>query len=108
MVDRSPYLNTGKDEYYENYQINRNISYARGEDKKRGADYALFLTPRANDDTGISAGRDYIDSFHNDHILNLYWEDIIAITQREVKDIPEMADYYRKFFDKYIKIFDEI
>jgi hypothetical protein len=108
MVDRSPYLNIGKDEYYENYQINRNISYAREKDKKRGADYVLFLTPRANDDDGLSAGRDYIDSFHSDHILNLYWEDVIAITQSAVKDIPELEDYYGKFFEKYIKIFGEI
>jgi hypothetical protein len=66
------------------------------------------LTPRANDDTGICAGRDYIDSFHNDHILNIYWEDVLALTRSAVNGISELDDYYGKFFDKYIKIFDEI
>jgi hypothetical protein len=102
MVDRCPFLNIEKENFYKNYQINRNISYA-----KEG-DCVLFLTPKANDAKGICSGRDYIDSFQNDHILNLYWEDVVEITRTVVKDIPELEDYYSKFYKKYIKIFKEI
>ena len=102
MVASSPYINSNEEEFYGNnhYQINRNICYA-----KEG-DIVLFLTPRANDSAGLVEGRNYIDSFtsKNPKIMNIYWEDIIEMLMKLIKNEPELVDYYEKFKEKYIDI----
>lgn len=98
MVLSSPFIEVDKDEFYKNFQINRNIVYASKND------YVVFLTPLANQEAGIEAGRNYIDSFRNPHIKNLYWEELIEKTIDSVNDYPELKEYYEKFYDKYIKI----
>lgn len=100
MVSACPFLAVGKEEFYENYQINRNIVYAGA------ADYVLFLTPAANHENGIEKGRAYIDKLNNSHIKNLYWEEMIAKTKTSVCDFSEIREYYEKFYNKYIRILD--
>lgn len=100
MVEDSPFLNIGKLEFYQNYQVNRNIAFAEAED------YVLFLTPRANDARGIQKGRAYIEGFHNSHIRNLYWEDIVENTFAAVKDYIDLQKYYLNFYGKYIEILE--
>lgn len=101
MVDQSPFLNVNRETFYKTYyQINRNIVYAKADD------YVVFLTPSANDAKALVAGRNYIDGMKNPHICNLYWEDVIGITQNTVKDCEELKDYYLKFHHKYIEILD--
>lgn len=102
MVNRSPLLNVDRETFYKpHYQINRNIVYAKAED------YVVFLTPRANDAKALIDGRNYIDGMQNPHICNLYWEDVIGITQSTVKDCKELKDYYFKFYHKYIEILNQ-
>lgn len=91
-------LNIGKKEFYDNYQINRNILYAEEND------YVLFLTPKENDADGILKGRDYIDGLNNPNVKNLYWKDIADLTMKAVENNRELCDYYSKFYDKYISI----
>ncbi|MDO4966359.1 MAG: hypothetical protein Q4E51_06580 [Lachnospiraceae bacterium] len=98
MVKQSSHLNLGKRAFYNNYQINRNILYANS------CDYVLFITPRANDSMGICRGRSYIDSLENDHIRNIYWEDLIQKTLEVVDKCDELKEYYQKFYDKYIGV----
>lgn len=100
MVSECPFLAIGKEEFYENYQINRNIVYAGV------ADYALFLTPAANHENGIEKGRTYIDRLNHLHIKILYWEEITEKTRKSVCDFSELREYYEKFYDKYIRILD--
>ena len=97
MVLKSPFLDIDKEAFYKNYQINRNIVYAAS------SDHVLFLTPKANDEKGIAAGRSYIDQMHCPNIKNLYWEDIAEKTMEAARDHQELFEYYLKFFDKYIK-----
>lgn len=99
MVDDSPYLNCGEDDFYDNYQVNRNISFA-GE-----RDVVLFLTPRANDAKALNEGREYIDSFTEKYpnIRNIYWEDLVAELMKLIVE-PELVDYYSEFKKKYIDI----
>ena len=102
MVSECPFLAIGKEEFYENYQINRNIAYAGADD------YVLFLTPAANHERGIEKGRKYIDELNHSHIKNLYWEKILEKTKTSVCDFSELREYYEKFYDKYIRILDSI
>ena len=85
-------------EFYEHYQIRRNILYA----KKKG-DYVLFLTPREN--TSLDRERKYIEDYAGklgtDFIRNLYWEDLLETTLQVVSPNPELLDYYTKFKEKY-------
>ena len=102
MVAVSPYLDCSEEDFYKNYQINRNIVYA-----KEG-DVVIFLTPEANrlltpEANGLR-GRKYIDSLRNSNICNLYWEKIVGELLDIVKDIPELNAYYTKFYNKYIGI----
>lgn len=101
MADKSPYLLVDREAFYQNYQINRNIAYAGDED------YVLFLTPKANDAKGLNEGRNYIDGMQNPHIRNLYWEDIMKITQRLVDGCEELMEYYDQFYHKYIEILNQ-
>lgn len=103
-VRTCPYLDTEKctkEDFYANYQINRNICYA-----KRG-DTVLFITPRANDDGGIRKGREYIDSLRNPRVMNVYWEDLVNSVLKLVINEKELMDYYTEFKKKYIDIFKE-
>ena len=100
MVSGCPFLAVGKEEFYENYQINRNITYAGAND------YVLFLTPAANHENGIEKGRKYIDKLNHSHIKNLYWEEIIEKTKTAVCGFSELRKYYEEFYDKYIRILD--
>ena len=100
MVHRCPYLSCSEEEFYSEYQINRNICLA-----KEG-DIVLFLTPRANDAKGILRGRKYIDSCtsSNSNIMNIYWEDVVKALMKLIVNEPELMDYYGKFKEKYIDI----
>lgn len=99
-VRECPYLNCDEKGFYEEYQINRNICFA-----KEG-DIVLFLTPRANDAKGILKGRKYIDSYTNgnSNIMNIYWEDVVNALMELSANEPELMDYYGKFKKKYIDI----
>lgn len=99
MVDKSPFLNCSKEEFYRNYQVNRNISFANKDD------VVLFLTPRANDAKKLNVGRAYIDSYTASYpkIRNIYWEDLVAELMKLVS-VDELRDYYTKFQEKYIDI----
>lgn len=99
MVSHSPYLSCMEEDFYKNYQVNRNIGPAREED------VVLFLTPRANDAKALIEGRKYIDSFTEKYpnIRNIYWEDIVAELMQLISD-PELVDYYSEFKKKYIDI----
>lgn len=99
MISVCPFLTVDKDEFYANYQINRNIAYAGA------ADYVLFLTPAANHENGIEKGRTYIDKLNHSHIKNLYWEEIIAKTKIYAYGFSELSEYCEKFYNKYIRIF---
>ena len=106
-VKKCPYLDSKKyteNEFYKNYQINRNISHA-----KEG-DIVLFITPRKNDYPGIINGREYIDTFKNTNhmIMNVYWEDLVEKLMKLIKNEPELLEYYTKFKKKYIDILKEI
>lgn len=100
MVEKSPYLACSMEELYENYQINRNILYARK------GDCVLFLTPRANDAPELVEGRKYIDSLTsvNPRIKNIYWEDVVGKLMPLIENDSNLFDYYQKFKEKYIDI----
>ena len=98
MVRGCFWLSLSKRAFYNNYQINRNILYAAPND------YVLFITPRVNDSKGIVDGRKYIDDFKNDHIKNIYWEDLMETTIETVARCDELKEYYDKFFDKYMRV----
>lgn len=98
MVMENPYIQCDEDDFYMNYQINRNIVYA-----KEG-DSVIFLTPKANNAQGMENGRKYIDGLKNCNICNLYWEEIVEALLETVKNLPELNDYYMKFYHKYIRI----
>lgn len=100
MVSDCEYLDCNEDCFYKNFQINRNVCYASA------GDIVVFLTPRANNSKRIRDGRDYIDSMHGRHsnIMNLYWEDIAKVCMEVVADNDELADYYRRFNEKYIAV----
>lgn len=99
MVDDSPYLCCTEDDFYRNYQVNRNIAFARE------GDVVLFLTPRANDAKGLVEGRGYIDSFTKEYsnIRNIYWEDLVEELMKLISE-KELVDYYTKFKEKYIDV----
>jgi len=99
MVDRSPYLDCSEEEFYRNYQVNRNISFANK------GDVVLFLTPKANDAKMLNEGREYIDSYTAScpNIRNIYWEDVVSELLKLV-NVDELIDYYNKFQEKYIDI----
>ena len=63
---------------------------------------------KANDAYGICEGRNYIDSLNNPNILNLYWEDLVRVLMKYVKNEPELLSYYETFKKKYIDILQEI
>lgn len=96
MVEVSPYIDCNEQDFYKNYQINRNIAYAKD------GDVVIFLTPKANG--AIAGGREYIDSLENSNICNIYWEEVVAELLDMVKDLPELSAYYTKFYNKYIRI----
>lgn len=98
MVMENPYIQCNEDAFYTNYQINRNIAYV-----KEG-DSVIFLTPKANNAQGMEKGRKYIDNLKNCNICNLYWEEIVEALLEMVKNLPELHDYYMKFYNKYIHI----
>jgi len=98
MVAANPYIDCDEQNFYDNYQINRNIVYA-----KEG-DIVIFLTPKANNSSGIVEGRNYIDELGNCNVRNLYWEDIVRELLDIIKDLPELNAYYTKFYNKYIGI----
>lgn len=100
-VKNSLYLNVDKDTFYKShYQVNRNILYAGD------GDYAVFITPRANDAPQLEEGRKYIDGMNSPYIRNIYWEDIIKSTLDRVQECDELRDYYTKFYQKYIEILE--
>ncbi|MBO5418084.1 MAG: hypothetical protein J6A50_05740 [Clostridia bacterium] len=86
------------DRFYEQYQIQRNILYA-----KNKGDYVLFLTPRENHllDDGRAYIEQYADALGTDCIRNIYWEDLLETTLQVVSCEPELFDYYIKFKAKY-------
>ena len=98
MVSKCHFLKVDQEEFYTNYQINRNVVYAEA------ADYVIFLTPAANHENRIKKGRTYIDNLNHSHIKNLYWEEIMEKTKTAVCDFSELKEYYEKFYDKYIRI----
>jgi hypothetical protein len=100
MVEKSPYLACSMEELYENYQINRNILYARK------GDCVLFLTPRANDAPELVEGRKYIDSLTsvNPRIKNIYWEDVVGKLMPLIENDSNLFDYYQNSKKKNIDI----
>lgn len=87
-------------EFYEYYQIRRNILYA-----KQKGDYVLFLTPREN--LALDEGRAYIERYAEkcgtDCIRNIYWESLLESTLQAVAGVPELLEYYTKFKEKYFE-----
>lgn len=87
-------------EFYEYYQIRRNILYA-----KNKGDYVLFLTPEENH--SLDRGRRYIIDYGNiwapENIRNIYWEDLLEATLKVVSYDPELFNYYTKFKAKYFE-----
>lgn len=87
-------------EFYEYYQIRRNILYA-----KNKGDYVLFLTPRENH--SLDEGRAYIERYAKEwapeNIKNIYWEDLIETTLKAVSCNAELFDYYSRFKSKYFE-----
>jgi hypothetical protein len=101
-VSDSPFLDCSENDFYQNYQINRNIVIARTDDQ------VIFLTPRANNARGIVRGREYIEKKHEKFsgIMNIYWEDIYkTVISRVNEDV--LKKYYIKFGEKYISILDQ-
>ena len=100
MVQQSPFLNCDETSFYSNYQINRNIVFAKQND------FVLFITPKANDTPGIISGRDYIDKVSKTYpnIRNLYWEEVVEVLLSLVNENPELFEYYSKFKTKYINV----
>lgn len=84
--------------FFEHYQINRNIVYAR-----KNNDIVVFLTPREN--FLLNSGRKYIEEFAAQHntknIVNLYWEDVIETAIELAVEYQELNDYMKKFKNKY-------
>ncbi|MBQ2004285.1 MAG: hypothetical protein II239_04660 [Peptococcaceae bacterium] len=87
-------------EFYQHYQIRRNIAYAKRED-----DYVLFLTPREN--TSLDEGRAYIDTYARKYgtanIRNIYWEDLLNVTLQVVSCNADLLEYYTMFKNKYFE-----
>ena len=101
MVELSPYINCNKEEFYGNYQINRNIVYAHN------GDAVISLTPKANVAAGLLLGKEYIEKIHEHHpeVMNLYWEDLVADLIMQAKmGGSDFAAYYEKFEKKYIDV----
>lgn len=100
MVTKSPYLQCNMNDFYKNYQVNRNVCYAGKND------CVLFLTPRANDAAELVEGRKYIDSLNriNPGIRNIYWEDVVGKLMPLIKNDSELSEYYQEFKKKYIDI----
>lgn len=104
MVKDSLYLKNYNKEFFEkNYQINRNICYA-----KKERDFVLFIVPKANDGNGIKMGLDYIKNLNEEKIKSIYWEDLVEKLMELVADEPDLIEYYGKFKKKYIDILQEI
>lgn len=86
-------------EFYEHYQIWRNIAYATSP-----ADIVLFLTPRANE--ALNVERAYIDDlgnqFNGPTIQNMYWEDLILIALKNTTFDSQLHNYLMLFKDKYL------
>ena len=84
-------------QFYQNYQIYRNIAYAEQND-----DIVVFLTPEEN--SGLDAEREFINSFAQQHntknIVNLYWESLINRTIINATE-EDCRQYFMKFKDKY-------
>lgn len=98
-ISKSKYLRKSLsnhiNDFYKNYQINRNILYL---DNDR--DICVFITPRENDQ--LDADRKYVDSFKSKNIKNIYWEDIIE-TIRSIPDVnKELFKYINMFEYKYL------
>ena len=101
MVEDSPYIKCDQEEFYGNYQINRNIAHAHN------GDAVIFLTPKANVAAGLLLGKEYIEKIHEQHpeVMNLYWEDLVADLMPQAKMAgPDFAAYYEKFEKKYIDV----
>ncbi len=101
-VSNSRYLNCDEQDFYKNYQINRNIIYAGSND------YVLFLTPKANRSKGIVDGRTYIDTINVQHpnIMNLFLEDLIKNLMDLTCDDAQLHEYYCIFREKYIDVLE--
>ncbi len=97
-VRNPPVLKHDMEDFYGNYQINRNILYASGNDQ------TVFLTPRANDSKGITEGRAYIDRLGCSRIVNVYWEDLAANILDEASCCPKLKKYFEAFNTKYIAV----
>lgn len=104
LVGKSIYLQGySPEEFYANYQINRNIVLA---DHKE--DIVVFLTPRKNDSKGIEMGRAYIDELYNPNIVNMYWEDVVDELLNIIdEDDEEIWSYYMRFKEKYIEVLND-
>ena len=101
LVKKSAYLDYStcdKNQFYSNYQINRNIVYANS------GDITVFLTPKANH--SLNTGCDYIDSFKNPNIKNVYWEELILALDPLICGNHELQAYFEKFRKKYLDIID--
>lgn len=85
-------------EFYRNYQINRNIAWAG-----TPQDIAVFLTPENN--AALDGGRRYIDHFENPNIVNLYWERLLPRLMGLIGG--ELARYYSAFWQKYFAFLQE-
>lgn len=88
-------------EFYEHYQIWRNIAYA-----KSSQDIVIFLTPRANE--ALNVERDYIDKlgkqFNGPIIQNIYWEDLASKVLEYSAEDQKLLAYFKLFAEKYLLI----
>lgn len=85
-----------EDDFYENYQLLRNISHAQ-----TNSDYVVFLVPK---ETLYERAEKFINKVVKsealDHVRVISWEEAFDA----VKNDPQLADYYAEFEKKYLDI----
>ncbi|WP_100065506.1 PGN_0703 family putative restriction endonuclease [Miniphocaeibacter massiliensis] len=92
LLSESLYLkDIKKDEFYKNYELNRNIGLVRSDNE-----YSVFIYPYENESL-----RNIVEDIDMKNIKGIDWNSIVYYVLKLVND-SELEDYYREFSRKYL------
>lgn len=92
FIAKSLYLSDiEKDDFYKEYQMNRNIGLIREEN-----DYVVFIYPFENDSL-----KEVLENNSMQNVKKVDWNELTYFILKLVKD-TELEDYYREFSRKYL------
>ena len=89
--------------------MNRHFQAYRNMVKGVDCCYSVFITMRSNENTRTeleSALRD-LGSVTKDHVILLYWEEVIDTALCTFKEDPDLVQYYEEMKNKYLPVFDK-